>query len=349
MPQASIFSFGPMELVAAAFSSPLLSLAIAVAVAGGILLNASRPGRDHGTSQLSEAAVRSLRARHVPELRALGLAAIAVIVLFAVENVVRGYVINVFGIVSWWRYATPVFLALVGISVVLGLIVARGATPSEAPVVPAARRTWMSFSPLPSLIGAGIALFALLATTIAAGLASSPDREGRYVWLEIPVPNEGAIDPIRPWFYGWAYGAPVLICLAALIAVTWGVLHRNAARPYIRPETVAAERDARREVAIGAVRIATAGMLLALAGAWRLIAAAGSTSSLVIMGENDGDPYEVAWRYAEFAVAGGWLAPALEITAFVLLLLVAGRVRRSSAAKGPSERADLDSGVEALL
>ena len=78
-------------------------------------------------------------------------------------------------------------------------------------------------------------------------------------------------DPSR--FYGWAYGVPVLVCPTVLTTVTWAALHPNAARPYIRPETVTAERDARREVAVGTVRIATAGMLLALAGASRLMAA----------------------------------------------------------------------------
>ena len=161
----------------------------------------------------------------------------------------RGYLLNLFDlsmsdVVSWWRYATPVFSAFLGISVVLGLIVTRGTTPPEAPVLPAARRTWLSFSPRRGIIGASIALLVLVATTIAAGLASSPDGQGRYIWLAIPVPNEVAIDPIRPWFYGWAYGVPVLICVAVLTAVTWAVLHTNAARPYIRPETVTAERDA---------------------------------------------------------------------------------------------------------
>ena len=354
MPQSNLFSFGPLELVAAAFSLPLFSLVIALLVAGGILVVASRPRReDRGAGQFSEPIARLVRTRYLPEHRALGVAGVAVIVLFAVESVVRGYLLNLFGlslsdVVSWWRYPTPVFSAFLGISVVLGLIVTRGTTPPEAPVVPAVRRTWMSFSPRRGIIGASVTLLVLVATTIAAGLASSADGQGRYVWLEIPVPNEGAIDPIRPWFYGWAYGVPVLVCLTVLTAATWAVLHRNAARPYIRPETVTAERDARREVAVGTVRIATAGMLLTLAGVWRFIASAGSTSSVVIIGENEGNPYEVAWRYAEVAAAGGWLAPALEITAFVLLLLVASRLRRAATTK-PSEETQLRTGVEAML
>lgn len=346
----SVLSIGPTEIVAAVFSLPLISLVLALIVAGGILLVASRPRRQIcGSAQLSEAAARSIRMRYLPEDRALGIAALGVVILFAVENVLRGYVLNVPGLVSWWRFATPVFCALLGMSVVLGLIIARGSTPSEMPVVPAVRRTWTSFSPRSSVVGASLVLLVLLATTIGAGLASSANGEGRYVWLEIPVPNEAAIDPIRVGFYGWAYGAPVLMCLAALAGVTWAVLHSNASRSYIRPETVAAERDARREVAIGAVRVTTAGMLLAVAGAWRLIASSGTISYLTIEGQNGGAPYDVVWRYAELAAVAGWCAPILEIIAFILLLLVASRLRRKSGTRSPSEHAELDTVVEAVL
>ncbi|WDH77403.1 hypothetical protein PTQ19_07535 [Microbacterium esteraromaticum] len=275
----------------------------------------------------------------MPEHRALSIGAIAVIVVFAIENVVRGYVLNLADIVEWWQYATPVFAAFLCLAVVLGLIVFRGTTPPERPVVPATRRTWMSFGPRAGLVGAGVALLALLATTIAAGLASSADERGRFIYLEIPVPNE-QIDAIRPWFYGWAYGVPVIICLAALIAVAWATLQSNATRPFLRPETVGAEQTARVEVASGAVWIATAGMLLALAGAWRFIARAGSLSQLTVQGEGRSDSYEAVWRYAEFAVAAGWLAPVLEITAFALLIFVASRLRRTRALSRSVELTD---------
>ena len=321
-------SIGVLDVVAAALSLPLISLTIALVIAVGILAT-KRAGADQRPSSAPfEAPGRSVASRYEPEHRVLGVAAVAVIVLFATENVVRGYLLNLADVVSWWRFATPVFCAFLGIAIALVFIASRGTARSEIPVVLADRRTWVSFGPHWGIVGAGIVLLLLLATTLAAGMASSPDGEGRYVWLEIPVPNESTIDPIRLWFYGWAYGVPVLICLAALSIDTWAALRCNAARPYIRPETVGLERFERREIATGIVRIATAGMLLALGGAWRFIASSGSISQLVIEGENEGAPYEAAWRYAELATAGGWLAPALEITAFVLLLLVASRLRR---------------------
>ncbi|WP_102193286.1 hypothetical protein [Microbacterium aurantiacum] len=340
MSLSSIFSFGPMALVGAAFSQPLFSLLLALLIAGGVSVIASRPRRaHHGVAPLPGPIARSVQARYLPELRGLGIAAIAVIIVFAVENVVRGYLLPMPYDVAWWRYATPVFCALAGVSVVLGMVSIRGTTPSEVAVVPTGRRSWTSFSPRAGLFGGCMVLLALAATTIAAGLASSADDQGRYVSLEIPVPNEPAIDPIRQWFYGWAFGIPVLICVAALSVTTWALLHTSAARPFIRPETVTAEWGARREVASGAARVASAGLLLAMAGAWRLIARAGSGSQLTIVGQNEGNPYDASWRYAELATAAGWCAPLLEITAFILLLLVASRICRPRALRPPFDRA----------
>lgn len=106
------------------------------------------------------------------------------------------------------------------------------------------------------------------------------------------------IDALRPWFYGWAYGVPGIIL----------------------------EQTARVEIASSAVRIATAGMLLALAGAFRFIGRSGSISSVTTEINGHDESYDMTWRYAEFAAAASWLAPALEITALLLLLLVARRM-----------------------
>jgi len=314
-------SIGPVDLVGGAFSMPLVSLAIAVVVAGLILVLSGGRRTGDPIEGRADAAVQS---RYAPERRALGATAIAVVVLFVVENVVRGYVINVADIVSWWRFALPLFCAAVGLFVLLALVTSRGTNPPEVAVANA-RRTWWTFGPRVGIIVTVVAFAALLATTISAGLTSSPDDHGRYIWLVIPVPNEAAIDPVRQWFYGWAYGVPVLICLVLLVAVAWSVLHRNASRPYRRPETVIDENTARCRIATDTVHVALAAILIALAGAWRFIARSGTGSRLIITGQNGGEPYDIAWRYAELAVAGGWLAPILEIIAFVLLIVVAAR------------------------
>lgn len=321
MSQNAIIRLGPADIMGAALSLPFVSFVLAVLLVGGILVTTGV--RNRRPERPSADVARSIRARYLPERRTLSLAAAAVILAFGAENVIRGYLVISPDVIAWWRYATPVFVAFLGITITLGMILLRGTTPPESAVLPAARRTWLSFGPRAGLAGAGIALFAALATTIAAGLASSPDGQGQYVWLVIPVPNEAQIDPIRVPFYGWAYSTSVLVCLALALVASWLALHANAARPYLRPETVTAEREARRRVAGGVVRIATGGMLLALAGACRLIARSGTGSLLSIDGENDGKPYEAVWRYAELAVAAGWCAPFLEVAAFALLLLVA--------------------------
>lgn len=334
MSQSEAPMFGLMDLVRAAFSLPLFSLFLAVVIVGAILIFGSRPQIAARQAQAVTAGViRAVHARYRVERLVLAITAVLVIVVFAVENVLRGYVLHLGELLPWWRFATALFVAALGLGVVAAIEV-RGAKPPEVPVVSGARRTWTSFGPRVGLIGGVAVLVAILVTSIAAGMAAYVDSRGDSAWLEIPIPNEETIDPMRVHFYGWTYGVPVLICAALLAAATWGVLQANASRPYIRPETVAAERHARRAVARDAVRIATAAMLLGLAGAWRLIASNGTGSGLVIEGKNDGAPYEAIWRYAELAAVAGWAAPVLEVLAFAVLLLVAVRLR---APKVPAE------------
>ncbi|MEV7694078.1 hypothetical protein AB0N73_12210 [Microbacterium sp. NPDC089189] len=307
--------FDPLHLIWGVLSFPPISLLVALLITGGILIVASRPGRV-GRPPL-------LPSHYAPERRTLGAVAAGVIVLFLVEFVLRGYVFAGPGPVHWWRFAVPLAAAAVGLCIALGVIATRGTTAPDAPFISATRRHWRSFSSRAALSVTAVVALALIATTVAAGLASSTDGEGQHTWLVIPIPNEAAIDPIRLPFYGWIYGIPVLTALAALGAVAWATLDRNAARPFRRSETVAAERAARRVTATDVTRIVTAAMLLALAAAWRLIATAGSGSSLTVMGEDGDTSYDAAWRYAELAVAAGWFVPVLSVTAFVLLLLTA--------------------------
>ncbi|MGX5770293.1 hypothetical protein ACWKWN_06025 [Microbacterium trichothecenolyticum] len=337
----------PMSLIGAALSLPAVSLVLALIIAAGIVLFASRGTAD--TPRGPQGNARSVHNRYAPERRTLGVVALVVIVGFTVEFVVRGYALPYSELVHWWRFALPLAVAAVGLAIIVGLIATRGSTRSESPVISGSRRTWSTFSSRPALIST-LTVGALLAsTTVLAGLASSPNGEGRYVWLTIPIPNEPAIDPIRLPFYGWTYGLPVLVCLVTVGVLWWATLDRNAARPFLRPETVSSERIARRNIASGATRIATATMLLALTGAWRLIADAGSGSSLTIIGQNGDAPYDASWRYAELATVAGWCAPILEVTALVLLLLViAASLRRSVIAREPSTDSTAPINAEAL-
>lgn len=322
MPLTSANMFDPTQLIGAALSQPPVSFVLALVLAGGLGLFAG--GRVRGVGLLPAAEPRSVRARYVPERRAVGVVAVMMIALFFADYVLRGYILTGADQLHWWRFATPIACAAIGAGVVLALIVIRGTAPAEAAVVSVERRSWGSFSPRFALIGVGVIALILTATTVSAGIASSPNGRGQYTWLIIPIPNEGTIDPIRLPFYGWTYGVPVLVSLGALLAVAWFALDRNAAPPYLRADTVVVERSARREIARNVTRVTAAAMLLTLAGAWRFIARAGSGSQLTVMGQNDDNPYDATWRYAEFAVAAGWGAPLLEIVGFTLLLLVAG-------------------------
>lgn len=346
MTPSSTNSFDPTNLIGAAFSQPAVSFVLALMLAGGIGLFAWN--RTPGAGRLPAAEPRSVRARYVPERRAVGFVAVAVIVLFFADYVLRGYILTGADRLHWWRFTTPIACAIIGIGIVLALIVTRGTAPAEAAVVSAERRSWVSFSSRVAIIGMGLIGVILAATTVSAGITSSPNGQGQYVWLVIPVPNEGAIDPIRLPFYGWTYGIPVLVSLGALLAVTWFALDRNAARPYLRTEALVAERSARRETARNVTRVTAAAMLLTLAGAWRFIASSGSVSQLTVMGQNGDNPYDAAWRYAELAVAAGWCAPLLEIAGFVLLLLVAGNgLRRRPVTRHTSAEAELPTTAEA--
>ncbi|KQZ11056.1 hypothetical protein ASD23_02775 [Agromyces sp. Root1464] len=329
MPQITIPPIPAGELFGLLLHIPLFSLVVAAVIAAAVLV--IRRSRASGVDRRRERSADPATAlRYRPEHLALAVGAILVIAAFATENIVRGYLLRLANVVEWWQYATPVFAALVVVAAAFVLIVARKRTP-EQPAPSNVRRTWATFGPRAGIAGALLALLALVTTTIAAGLASSPDADGRWILLVLTAPN-ATIDDVRPWFYGWAFGVPVLVCTAALVLATWLTLRSNAARPFLRPDTIAAETIARAEVANGTVSVAAAGMLLALGGAWRFIARSGSIGSLEIEGVSGS--FDITWRYAEFAVVGGWLAPAVEVVAFVLLLLVASRLRRRPA--GPA-------------
>ncbi|MFK3677748.1 hypothetical protein ACI2IP_08450 [Microbacterium sp. NPDC090218] len=327
----------PVQLLGAALSMPWVSLILAAIIAVGIVTSTRWRDRGESGARLTPTVAGGISARYAVEHRALGITAIAVIAVFLAENLITGYALNLNGVVSWWRYATPVFTASVGIGILVALVATRGSARPDHPVL-SPRRTWLTFSPRAGSLGAVAALLALIATTVAAGMASSRIGDGPYVYLEISVPNE-TIDPIRPWFYGWAYGVPVLICTVVLVAATAVALHVNAARAFLRPGSVVAEQRERRDIATGITRIATSGALLALAGAWRFIAEAGAVGGLTVEGDGRSESYEAFWRYGEIAAVGGWLAPALEITAFVLLLLVTAQLgyAPSSNADAPAE------------
>lgn len=319
-------AWAPGDIVGAMFSIPITSFVIALFLALVLEAWVSRSAVGSRSREAAAAATRSMRVRYRPAHVILIGSAVAVIALSLGTFIIQGYFVRVPDDLVWMRFAAPIIGAIAGLGVVLVQIVRRGTTEPEAPTLIASRRTWSTFSAWRDLIVVTIALVLLVVTTLVAGAASSLSQSGLSDTLEIPVSNLDAVDPVRIRFFGWTYGMPVLVSAAVLIAIVAAVLQYNAVRTFIRPETVAAERSSRRHIARAAVRIVIGALLLSLASAWRLIARAGGISSLEIQGENDGSPYEVAWRFAEFATVAGWCAPILEVAAFTLLLLVAVRL-----------------------
>ncbi|KJL21795.1 hypothetical protein [Microbacterium foliorum] len=330
IPREAGWTFG--DALAVFFSFPVTSLVIALFLALACEAWASRTAhaRD-AVAPLSAKSIHSLRAKYRSARALLPAVGIVIIVWFVGEVVVRGYLVAVPEELSWVRFVAPIIGAALGLGAVLVQIVVSGSEVPEEPGALVPRRTWASFSEPRDLIGALFVVLVLLTTTIAAGMAASADRWGVSDSVELPVPNLAMVDPIRLPFFGWAYGIPVLVSAGILLLVVAALLQKNASRSFIRPETAMAERIVRRQVGAGGVRIATAAFLLALAASWRLIAGAGSVSSLEIAGENDGRPYEVVWRFAEFATAAGWGAPIAEVVALTLLLLVVIRYSREAA------------------
>ncbi|KJL47743.1 hypothetical protein RS84_01371 [Microbacterium hydrocarbonoxydans] len=324
----------PVEVLDWAIAQPWLALIFGAAVAIGItILRPSRPARADSDSSFE----RRGRARYAPESRTILWTAFAVVVIVIAEHFIRSYVVNMNGVISWWRFATPLFVAGLGIAALVAFISTTGSEHSERPVLGGPRRTWLSFVPSAATIGWSIVFLVLIATTIIAGLLSSADPQGRFVYLEIPIPNELDVDPLRIWFFGWAYGTPTLIALAMLSVFTAMALHANAVRPFLRPETVVRESIERRQIATSTVQLTTAAMLLSLGDAWQFIASSGASTRLDVLGDGPTQTYDVVWRGAEIATALGRIAPLLEITAFTILFLAMRQLRTADATDSAAE------------
>jgi len=321
--------FTPIDAIGTAFSSPLGCLIAAIVLAALVLVIARRPAP--GNDAIGDTSRDELRP-YAAEHRGLAVAALMVLVVFLGEFIVRGHLVPGISL-PWWRFAIPLIVATIGLAVVAALITTRGMPHVTEPMSPTPRRGWRSFSSPRALTGAGVAILLLIITTVGAGSVSSTDDDGRYAMLAIPVPNAPHVDPLRFSFYGWAYGIPVLFGLTAVALATGVVLHLNAARRFQRTQTIATETVARRRTAQASVALLTAAVLASLAEAWRQIGGVGSPSSLTVMGDAGDVTYETPWRFAELAAALRWCAPALEVVALaILVVLIVSGVR---AQRGP--------------
>lgn len=313
----------PIDLLDAGLHSPAICAVLALILATALALLAS--GRR--TRAASSATGLSIARAHAVEHRGIAVVAGAVVVAFLTEFLTRGDLAS--GVeLRWWRFAVPLTVAAGGLVIVAAFIARRRMPRVAAPMPPTARRTWRSFSSASSLWFTAGAIGMLVATTVGAGAASSIDDEGRYARLTIPIPNAPDVPALQFPFYGWAYGVPVLVCLSSATAVLVAVLHLNSARRFQSVQSMPAESILRRRTARDSATLVAATVVLTTAEAWRKIADAGSASSLTVGSPTGEATYETPWRFAELAVAAGWLAPLLEVAALtILLLLVSGGVQ----------------------
>ena len=317
-----------VSLLMAGVQLPVVNLIIATGIVALVLVVRSR--RVAGDSG---SAPPQLASRHVAEAWALGMGAVVAVVAYGVLSILQGVVFDLVNVVSWWYYATPLISGAAIATVVMLVMRAGERDIALRPVVPTSRRTWASFVRPREMTAAALATTLLVWTTVFAGTNSTPDQEGRFVYVDIAVPNTD-VEPLRPWFYGWAYGVPVLICAALMALAAWGALHINARRSFTGPDPVTSERATRTAIGNGVARIVIGVTLLSLSGALRFIAHGSSVGNLTIEGQGT---YEAVWRYAEFAVVGGAVAPCFEIAGFLVLLLTGIGILK--AATRPARRA----------
>lgn len=319
---------------------PIGSLLIATVIVCAILV--MRRGSAGASVWIRAGAIEASAAvAHRTERVVLGAGAVFVTALFTVEWLMRAAVLDLVNVVEWWAYATPLGAAAIAIGAALGVLARRRTVPARRPALSTTPRTWRSFSSRGDLIVATVAFVALLVTTVVAGLSSSADDQGRFIHLDIALPNTG-LDPLRPWFYGWSYGIPVLLALAVLVGLTLAALAVNASRPYLTADSIAAERRARSATAASITWIASGAMLLALGGAWRFIAKAAILQVRVVADGGVEASYVTATGWDGIATMLQWSAPLVEICGFILLLLAASKLvdHRTAIAAAPQPQAE---------
>jgi hypothetical protein len=309
---------GSIDLAGLLWSTPLFSLVLAAIIAPVAIAFSRSRVRRRVTAEAPSAAVL---AQYAPEGRMIAAGAGLVIVVLAASTFLIDYVV-VDQSIRWWRFTLGLTAVSLVLAVVVGLIVTRGTRPPEIPAVSPARRHWASFSSRTALTVTAVVAVLLVATTVFGGLTSEMDSDGNWRWLALPIVNESGIDPIRLNYYGWTFGVPVLVALVAALGVAWVTLDRSAARAFLRPDTVDTERQLRRQTASGVSTLVVSAMMIALAGAWRMIAEAGAVRELTIGGDPAG-PYEVIWRHADLAAVLGAAAPVLEVAALLFLIDIA--------------------------
>lgn len=296
-----------MILITILYYAPLLIAGAVVVAAWMVPAVRRRLPRAHRLPQSSrpDSAVRAV----------LGIAAMALVLYTA--GVFQHMFGHEFGLgvshddYRWWNYAQALLFACLTLVIVAVLLLSYRRR-SEEPVAPTVPRIWRSFTPSRHLWLLGASVLALLVFVAFAGSASSPDRDGYYRVLEIDS-GDGVIAEVV--FFGWAYGMPTAGAAAILLVLTITGLRLNAARRFLKPDTMAAEESSRSVISDLLVWFAAGVVLATLGHAMNLSSRAGG---LTMTAEG------YSWG-TTMAALSPWLyglALTVQLVAYIALMLV---------------------------
>ncbi|MFV9426735.1 hypothetical protein [Microbacterium sp. S1037] len=301
-----ILRASPWEIVWGLLSSPVVCAALGIALA--LVVVRVRRGSSTGRSVL--------RGERV----AVGAIALVVGVVWVVDLALRGYVLDMSATVSWWRFAVAPIAAAAGMAV-WGALSRTKAPRRTVDATSAARRTWTTFG---SRRGIRILLALMVVTSclvVVFGQMSTALDPGVAAHVALDVPNVEA-PPIVTVFPGWAYGIPLLAGVVALAAAVVFALHRNAVRPFSDRVRLDLERSGRSDAARDVVTLALGVVLIALGGLLHM-ARSGAVTTMIVMTDSGAEArHDVSLPHADLILAGGFLAPFLQIAGCVLLALL---------------------------
>ncbi|MDF2919586.1 MAG: non-ribosomal peptide synthetase [Microbacterium sp.] len=299
----------PWEIVWGLLSSPVVCAALGVALA--LVVARVRRGSSTGRTVLREERV------------AVGAIALVVGVVWIADLVLRGYVLDMSATVSWWRFALAPIAAAAGMAI-WGALLRTKVPRRTVDATSIARRTWTTFGSRPG-IRILLALMAVTACVVVVfGQTSAALEPGVAAHVALDVPNVDA-PPIVTVFPGWAYGIPLLAGVVALAAAVVFALHRNAVRPFSDRVRLEAQRSGRSDAARDLVTLALGVVLVALGGLLHM-ARSGAVTTMIVMTDSGAEArHDVSLPHADLILAGGFVAPFLQIGGCMLLALLVVR------------------------
>ena len=199
----------------------LLSLApvIVGTLLGLVVWAATRRGRDPLRGRLRWLAV------------AAGLLPVLVSVFYAVAGIIPALLAaltpDVFFMLWETRFVAPLVAGLAS----LALLTVPGPASSPIPFAAVARRTAFTYVGKGWLVTAVALIAVTVALSVAAGMASTVDEEGRYTMFSF---NIGTFT-VSTTIYGWHYSLPALALVLALVGCGWAALAFVARSPLSEP------------------------------------------------------------------------------------------------------------------